>query len=95
MQTETILSENAARLRMIIDRFDISEIVKSVSAPTLVIHAIADAVQPVEQGRMLASEILGARYVSLESRNHVPLPQEETWTQMMHEVGLFLNNLQP
>lgn len=95
MQTETILSENAARLRMIIDRFDISEILKSVSTPTLVIHAIADAVQPVEQGRMLASEILGARYVSLESRNHVPLPQEETWTQMMHEVGLFLNNLQP
>jgi pimeloyl-ACP methyl ester carboxylesterase len=93
MQTETISSENAALLRQIIDRFDVSEILKSVSTPTLVIHAISDAVQPVEQGRILASEIVGARYVSLESRNHVPLPQEETWTLLMHEVRLFLDGL--
>jgi len=93
MQTETVSPENAALLRKIIDRFDVSEILKSVRAPTLVIHAISDAVQPVEQGRILASEIPGARYVSLESRNHVPLPQEETWAQMMHEVGLFLDGL--
>jgi pimeloyl-ACP methyl ester carboxylesterase len=94
MQTETVSPENAALLRKIIDRFDVSELLKSVRTPTLVIHAISDAVQPVEQGRILASEIPGARYVSLESRNHVPLPQEETWTQMMHEVGLFLDGLQ-
>jgi pimeloyl-ACP methyl ester carboxylesterase len=93
MQTETVSPENAALLRKIIDRFDVSELLKSVRTPTLVIHAISDAVQPVEQGRILASEIPGARYVSLESRNHVPLPQEETWAQMMHEVGLFLDGL--
>lgn len=95
MQTETISSENAAVLRQIIDRFDVSEILKSVTTPTLVIYAISDAVQPVEQGRILASEILGARYVSLESRNHVPLPQEGTWAQMMHEVQLSLDSLEP
>ena len=95
MQTETISPENAARLRQIIDRFDVSEILASIRTPTLVIHAISDAMQPVEQGRILASEIEGARYVSLESRNHVPLPQEETWTTMMHEVQLFLDSLQP
>lgn len=94
MQTETISPENAARLRQIIDRFDVSEVLMSIRAPTLVIHATSDAMQPVEQGRILASEIAGARYVSLESRNHVPLPQEETWTTMMHEVQLFLNSLQ-
>ncbi len=94
MQTETISPENAARLRQIVDRFDVSEVLASIRTPTLVIHAISDAVQPVEQGRILASEIEGARYVSLESRNHVPLPQEETWTKMMHEVQLFLDCLQ-
>ncbi|MGJ8584247.1 MAG: alpha/beta fold hydrolase [Marinosulfonomonas sp.] len=93
MQTETVSPENAALLRKIIDRFDVSELLKSVRTPTLVIHAISDAVQPVEQGRILASEIPGARYISLESRNHVPLPQEESWAQMMHEVGLFLDGL--
>ena len=95
MQTETISPENAARLRQIIDRFDVSGVLASIRTPTLVIHAISDAVQPVEQGRILASEIEGARYVSLGSRNHVPLPQEETWTTMMREVQLFLNSLQP
>jgi len=95
MQTETISAENAALLRQIVDRFDVADILQSVRTPTLVIHAISDAVQPVEQGRVLASEIPGARYVSLESRNHVPLPQEDTWTQMMHEVRLFLDYLQP
>jgi len=95
MQTETISPENAALLRMTIDRFDVSAILNSVNTPTLVIHAISDAVQPVEQGRILASEILGARYISLESRNHVPLPQEKSWALMMHEVQVFLDSLQP
>ena len=95
MQIETVSSENAALLRQKIDRFDVSELLQSISAPTLVIHAISDAVQPVEQGRILASEIPGAKYVSLDSRNHVPLPQEDAWVQMMHEVRLFLSALQP
>lgn len=95
MQTETISPENAARLRQIIDRFDVSEILGSIRTPTLVIHAISDAMQPVEQGRILASEIEGARYVSLESRNHIPLPQEETWTTMTHEIQVFLDSLHP
>ena len=94
MQTETISPENAARLRQIIDRFDVSEVLASIRTPTLVIHAISDAIQPVEQGRLLASEIEGARYVSLESRNHIPLPQEETWTMMMQEIQMFLDGSQ-
>lgn len=90
MQTETITPENAARLRQIVDRFDVTDMLAQIDTPTLVIHANADAVQPIEQGRILASEISGARYVSLENRNHMPLPQEESWTQMMREIQTFL-----
>ncbi len=90
MQTATVSSVNAARLRRIVDRFDVRDDLASVRAPTLVIHAEADAVQPVRQGRLLASGIPDARYVSLDSRNHVPLPQEESWTRMMNEVRSFL-----
>jgi len=93
MQTETISADNAAVLRQKIDRFDVLDLLPTIAAPTLVIHANADAVQPVEQGRILASEIPSAKYVSLESRNHVPLPQEDAWAQMMHEVRLFLDAL--
>ena len=93
MQTETISPENAARLRQIVDRFSVKDILPLITAPTLVIHAISDAMQPIEQGRILASEIPNARYVSLESRNHIPLPQEESWAQMMRETKLFLDNI--
>jgi DNA-binding winged helix-turn-helix (wHTH) protein len=93
MQTETISPENAARLRQIVDRFSVKDILPSISAPTLVVHAISDAMQPIEQGRILASEIPNAKYVSLESRNHIPLPQEESWAQMMRETKLFLKSI--
>lgn len=93
MQTETITPDNAARLRKIVDRFTVKRSLHSVCAPTLVIHALADAVQPIEQGRILASEIPNAKYVSLESRNHIPLPQEESWSLMVSEINSFLQSL--
>lgn len=94
MQTETISPKNAVRLRKLIDRLDVTDILSAISTPTLVIHANSDAVQPIEQGRILASEIPDAKYVMLESRNHIPLPQERSWAQMMGEIRTFLNDLQ-
>ncbi|WP_189641609.1 alpha/beta fold hydrolase [Paramylibacter ulvae] len=90
MQTETVSPQNAARLRQIIDRFNVTDILPSISAPTLVIHANCDAVQPSSQGRVLASEIPNAKYVSLDSRNHIPLPQEDSWKRMINETEAFL-----
>lgn len=93
MQHETISPDDAARLRQIIDGFNVRPILPETMAPTLVIHANSDAVQPVEQGRILASEIPNAQYVSLKSRNHIPLPQEESWEKMMKDVQTFLADL--
>jgi DNA-binding winged helix-turn-helix (wHTH) protein len=93
MQTETVTPPNAARLRQIIDRFSVIDILPSISAPTLVIHANSDAMQPSEQGRILASEIPNAKFVSLDSRNHVPLPQEDSWTRLIDETHGFLESL--
>ncbi|GGE52218.1 alpha/beta fold hydrolase [Actibacterium pelagium] len=93
MQMETVSPENAARLRQIVDRFHVRDSLPKVKAPTLVIHANADAMQPIEQGRVLASEIPNARYVALESRNHIPLPQEPSWSQMVEETQRFLESL--
>lgn len=93
MQTETISAQNAAHLRQTIDRFDVTQLLSSISAPTLVIHAISDAVQPIQQGQILASEIPNAHYVSLESRNHVPLPQSDSWHRMIQETQSFLADI--
>jgi len=93
MQLVTIAPENAAELRQIVDRFDVRAQLPLLRAPTLVVHALGDAIQPIEQGRILASEIPDARFLPLDSRNHIPLPQQGSWAHMMQETGQFLENM--
>ena len=52
---------------------DVTGLLKDVPAPTLVLHARNDAVAPLSEGRFLASEIPGAQFVELDSRNHILL----------------------
>lgn len=54
------------------------------------LHARQDCVVPLEEGRLLAAGIPGARFVELESRNHVLLEQEPAWQRSREEVLDFL-----
>lgn len=94
MQVETIAPDKAAELRQIVDRFDVADLLGTIRAPTLVFHALDDAIHPVSEGRQLACGIPGARFVPLRSRNHVPLPQEPAWHLMLDEIDGFLSELE-
>ena len=61
-----------------------------VACPTLVMHARDDALVPFAEGRLLATLIPGARFVALESRNHILLADEPAWTQFRAELRDFL-----
>ena len=50
---------------------DVSGILGQVTAPTLVLHASGDALTPFEFGRAFAIGIPKARFVLLDSRNHI------------------------
>jgi pimeloyl-ACP methyl ester carboxylesterase/DNA-binding CsgD family transcriptional regulator len=69
---------------------DLREIVAHVSSPTLVLHPREDAIVPFEQGRSVAGLIPGARFVPLESRNHVLLDTEPAWRQFVEAMEEFL-----
>jgi len=69
---------------------DISASLGDVRAPTLVLHARADEVIPVEEGRLLASGIPGAEFVELDSRNHILLEHEPAWLRFREAVLSFL-----
>ena len=69
---------------------DISSVAPQVKAPTLVLHSRGDLRVPFEQGRLLAASIPGARFVPLDSRNHLPLVQEPAWQQLTAELTAFL-----
>ena len=92
-QLTSIAPDEAAKLRSIVDRFMVVDLLDKVRVPVLVIHAEGDAIHPIAQGRLLASEISGARFVTLDSRNHVPLPQLEAWQRMMREIHAFLDEI--
>lgn len=60
-----------AFMRMAFD-IDVRGIVPSIHVPTLILHAVGDRVCHVENGRHLARNIPGARFVELPGADHLP-----------------------
>jgi DNA-binding winged helix-turn-helix (wHTH) protein/pimeloyl-ACP methyl ester carboxylesterase len=89
LQRASTSAELAVRLRVACDDIDVVEYLPRVTVPTLVLHARRDQVVPVEEGRSIAAKIPGARFVTLESENHVPLPGEPAWEQLLSEIEAF------
>jgi pimeloyl-ACP methyl ester carboxylesterase/DNA-binding winged helix-turn-helix (wHTH) protein len=87
---KTMPMENALRVRQTTDVIDVRREAAEVRAPTLVLHARGDGMIPFEIGRQMAALIPGARFVPLESRNHVLLETEPAWAQFLDEVRAFL-----
>jgi pimeloyl-ACP methyl ester carboxylesterase/DNA-binding CsgD family transcriptional regulator len=81
---------NAARILGVFYGADLRGLAPSVRCPTLVTHVREDGRVPFEQGRELAGLIPGARFVPLESRNHVLLESEAAWQQFVNELDDFL-----
>jgi len=88
--TRTLPMENALRIIELTHSIDVREQAASLNVPTLVLHARGDASIPFEIGRQLAALIPGARFVSLDSRNHVLLEHEPAWAHFVAEVRAFL-----
>jgi DNA-binding winged helix-turn-helix (wHTH) protein/pimeloyl-ACP methyl ester carboxylesterase len=90
LQRVSASPENATRIMEANSLIDIVDLLPRVTAPTLVLHSRGDASIPFEQGRMLAHGIPGARFVALDSRNHLVLSHEPAWQRFVHEVCDFL-----
>ncbi len=90
LQRKTTSPENAVRIRLISDYMNVVELLPRVQPPTLVLHCRDDAIQPFEEGRFLAANIPGARFVGLEGRNHLILENDPGWPVFKQEVGAFL-----
>ena len=87
--------ENAAAMERAFYQIDVTDLAPQVTAPTLVLHSRDDAGIPFEEGRLLAALIPGARFVPLESRNHILLEDEPAWNRFLAEVHTFLGVIGP
>ena len=81
---------DAARNLLANGEADVSSLLSQVKVPTLVMHARHDARVPFESGRRLAAGIPGARFLPLESRNHVMLEGEPALARFLEELQSFL-----
>jgi pimeloyl-ACP methyl ester carboxylesterase len=90
LQRKTTTPENAARIRNACDDIEVAELLPRIQVPTLVLHSRHDNVVPLEQGRSLAASIQNARFVTLESDNHILLAGEPAWERFLDEVENFL-----
>jgi len=80
----------AARIFSSWSEIDVTDLAPRVRCPTLVLHPRRDGRVPFEEGRLLATLIPGARFVPLESRNHVLLEGEPALARLFAEFRGFL-----
>lgn len=86
---------NAARIFEAIGELDVAEILPQLDLPVLVLHCRGDSTVPFEEGRRMASLIHNARFVPLESNNHLILSREAAWPKFVQEIRRFLGRETP
>lgn len=91
MQRRATSAENAAEIQRSNAAIDVRDLLEKVAVPTLVAHCRGDAMVPFEGGRALAGGIPGARFLALDSRNHLILEREPAWAPFIAEVRAFLD----
>ncbi len=91
LQRKSAAPETAYRLWNAFHSFDVRAEAGKVTAPTIVFHARGDAMVPFDAGRQVAAAIPNARFVPLESKNHILLQREKAWEVFRKEVDDFLD----
>jgi pimeloyl-ACP methyl ester carboxylesterase len=69
---------------------DVRDEVPKVRCATLVLHSRDNAIVPFDEGRAVAALIPGARFVPLESGNHILLNTEPAWQSLVDALDNFL-----
>lgn len=89
LQRVSSSATNILRSRAMVDEIDITGLLPTINVPTLITHSRRDQIVPIEEGRLVAATIPGARFVSLDSDSHVILPGEPAWDRWMSLIEGF------
>jgi pimeloyl-ACP methyl ester carboxylesterase len=90
LQVVSMSPSNLVRVMQACDAINVRPLLPSISVPTIVFHSDRDRVAPPQEGRILAAEIKGARFVPLSGANHLLLEEEPSWNVFREEVSTFL-----
>jgi pimeloyl-ACP methyl ester carboxylesterase/DNA-binding CsgD family transcriptional regulator len=90
LQRQSASSADARRALETSAQVDVTDLAPRVACPTLVMHGRQDGRVAFDQGEVFASLIPGARFVPLESRNHILMAGEPAWARFLAEIEAFL-----
>lgn len=71
---------------------DVRNVLPSIRVPTLVIHRTGDLCLKVEEGRFVASQIPGSKFVELEGIDHLPFVGDQD--EILDEIERFVAGTQ-
>jgi DNA-binding winged helix-turn-helix (wHTH) protein/pimeloyl-ACP methyl ester carboxylesterase len=92
LQIISVSPANLVRYMRACDEINVRPLLASLKTPTIVFHSDRDRVAPAEEGRILAAEIPGAKFVPLSSGNHILLADEPAWKIFRDELAAFLED---
>lgn len=92
MQRASASPLNAARIFEAIGDFNVEDLLSSIDVPVLVAHSVGDAVVPFDEGRRLAAKIKGAKFLPVESQNHIVMRHEDAWRRFIDEVRVYIGH---
>jgi pimeloyl-ACP methyl ester carboxylesterase/DNA-binding CsgD family transcriptional regulator len=95
LERVTASADVAARLLWQMQGIDVLDLAAKLRVPTLIAHSRGDMRVPFDEGCKLAAAIPGARFLPLESKNHVLLPTEPAWAVFQDELDAFLGHERP
>ena len=81
---------NMEKMIQLASMIDVRDELPKIKAETLIFHADKDGNAPVHVGRQVAEAIAGARFIELDSANHVLLGDEPAWRQFTRQARAFL-----
>lgn len=90
MQRVAATPEMAEQFMLTNYNIDVVDLLAQVSVPTLVLHATRETRVPVKLGQEMAARIPSAKFVGLESRNHLILADEPAHRAMVDAICDFL-----
>ncbi len=93
LQRRTLTPENAWRIVNVLADIDISTTLERLHVPALVMHARGDRVSPLSEGLGIARKIRGARFVELDSANHILLSEEPAFQNFVAEASAFAGSV--
>lgn len=91
MQIASATPDVAVDIRACCAAYDVTALLPQVTMPVLVSHAARDNLHPISQAHLMARLMPDARLRQLDSDNHVLLPDEPAFAELMAALDAFLN----